>query len=125
MGSSSTEFTDFQRLIVNILSYCPVSLITVEKDKNEDYSLVASGWIRTSLYIFIALNTISKFFYLLFLVFGYFGPIDFLDKMCAFLWILMCMEILQELLFWSRTYPLFEVQYSYFINFISTVWVCV
>lgn len=111
--ASSTEFTDFQRWFINILSYVQVSLTTVEKDQTGEYRLSRAGPIRTILYIFLASNTLFKFIYLLFLVFGFFGPIEFLDMISALLWMLMCMEILQELAFYMKTYPLYEVEFKH------------
>ncbi|XP_035705858.1 uncharacterized protein LOC118435003 [Folsomia candida] len=103
-------FSSIQRKIINTFSYCPISLTTVEHlDKGGHFRLVSASWWRIMFYIAFNLNTLVKLIYLVLLVLGCFGPVNFLDKISALLWILICLELLQELIFWVNKYPIFEV----------------
>jgi hypothetical protein len=104
------EYTQYQLKIIQSLSYFTVTITNIEVDKGEKYQLSTVGKLKSFCFHFFICNTILKFVYLVLLVGGYFGQVDFLDKMCALLWILMCAEVTQELLFWASKFPLFEVK---------------
>lgn len=112
-------FETYQRKIVNNLGYFAMArtrvgirLKTTElkntgKQAKEEFYLESTSVVAQLIYWFFYTNTSIKAIFLAFLITGYFGPVEFLDKIAALDYILCVGIVTFGSCIWFKRYPLY------------------
>ncbi|CAL8142557.1 unnamed protein product [Orchesella dallaii] len=117
----NSEFTSYQRKVLNRLSHFGVSRALILKlasnssrssGSSEKYSIENIPTICNAVYWILRVNAGIKAVFLAFLVMDYFGPVVFFDKIAALDFILCIALIVLADSIWSLRYPFYEILHS-------------
>ncbi len=100
------EYCEYERKIANRLGYADVSRTYFYRDALGNYSLKSTTPLAQFMYWAGTVNLLIKLAFLVFLVAGYFGPLEFLDQIAALDYILCAFIAFNGMYIFMFRYPL-------------------